>query len=258
MQHRIDDDQTADDAARTAHTVARNVEDKFQALKDDVDLLKAEIRSTLVDLRESMTKDHTIKPQAQVTAQETGASNGSSANGSNSTPSPVLAKKSSPAPTKDQSPGGDDSEYNPQVRESMDTVKMGNIIWWLGMVKGRGLTEQQIRPFLEAYEESGHLKPAMAKLTYRSLTHLEAVDESIPEQTFTAEQYSDCLLQLHNIICTPGYVIAEATNVPVKKPKAMMESPVKPKTRKPSRPKKVTHSSAARDTGGSGNPGQTI
>ena len=87
----------------------------------------------------------------------------------------------------------------------MDTVKMGNIVWWLSMVKGKGLTAEQVKPFLEAYEESGHLKPALAKFTYRSLSFLESVDEAIPEQTFTAEQYSGCLRELHNIICSPGY-----------------------------------------------------
>lgn len=82
---------------------------------------------------------------------------------------------------------------------------MGNIVWWLGKVKGRGLTAEQVKPFLEAHEASGYLKPALAKFTYQSLVHLDDVDEATPERTFTEEQYADCLRELHDIICTPGY-----------------------------------------------------
>lgn len=256
MQHRIEDDTNSEDGVRNAQTMARNVEDKFQDLKDDVDLLKAEIRSTLVDLRESMTKEHTVSPQPQIIVQEAGTQKGSSTDSGYTMPSAAPGMNAAPASSKRGGPENQASDG--QVRESMDTVKMGNIIWWLGMVKGRGLTEQQIRPFLEAYEESGHLKSAMARFTYRSLVHLETVDESIPEQTFTAEQYSDCLLQLHNIICTPGYTVVEAINVPIKKAKAITESPAKSKTKKPSRPKKVTNITPLRHTPAPSNFGQNF
>ena len=99
----------------------------------------------------------------------------------------------------------DDTFGDTHGKEIIDPVKMGNIISWLGMVKRRGLTSEQIEPFLDAYQESGHLTPALAKFTHQALVHLDGVDEAIPEQVLTEDQYSDCLLQLHNIICNPGY-----------------------------------------------------
>ncbi len=52
------------------------------------------------------------------------------------------------------------------------------------------LTPKQIKSLLETKKRNPtDLKLAMARFTYRTLAHLETVDESIPEQTFTGEQY---------------------------------------------------------------------
>jgi len=95
----------------------------------------------------------------------------------------------------------------PQSTYSVDATMMSNIIWWLGTVKQRGLTLQQISPFLEAYEMSGHLSPAMAKLIIRSMAELGAPNQAGHNDSFAPHEFADCLLQLNNIVCTPGYIV---------------------------------------------------
>ena len=86
----------------------------------------------------------------------------------------------------------------------MDAVKMGHIIAWLGTVTNRGLSPQQLKPFLQSYEQSGHLTSTMAQLTYKSLEDLDGAQGGNPNQTFSASEYAECLLELHEIICNPG------------------------------------------------------
>ena len=91
---------------------------------------------------------------------------------------------------------------------------LGNIIWWLGTVKRRGLSMQHLTPFLEAYEMSGHLTPSMAKLLLRSMADLDDLEEPPANHAFSPHDYTECLLQLHDIICTPGYVIDRLIPLP--------------------------------------------
>ncbi len=107
-----------------------------------------------------------------------------------------------------------DFQGDNSARHGLDATRMGHIIWWLGTVKSRGLSLKQIKPFLQAYEMSGHLTPAMAKLTYRSMEDLEEVEEPGLDRVFSSLEYSDCLLQLHDIICTPGFDPSKESQVP--------------------------------------------
>ena len=87
---------------------------------------------------------------------------------------------------------------------SMDAIKMGHIIRWLGTIATKGFSPSYLRLFLQTYEQSGHLSPEMTELTYRSLEHLEyAMGRT--SQTYSTVEYSDCLLELHEIICNPSY-----------------------------------------------------
>ena len=207
-----------EEAPRTTQSVYRSVEEKFDALQDEVSLLKCEIRQSLVDLREFMMKGRTNFLHSTPEPQATGP-----------TPAPVppimvtpdaqqaqqeVAEPQPPAPPADESPVPaasrplefpDLAQYvEPRDKFTMDTNKMANIIKWIGQVKRRGPSAHHVRPFLEAYELSGHLTPAMAELTFRSLSDLQDVD--VEDYPFTPEEYSQCLLELHQIVSIPGYV----------------------------------------------------
>jgi hypothetical protein len=95
----------------------------------------------------------------------------------------------------------------PQNTYSVDATMMSNIIWWLGSVKQRGLTLQQVSPFLDAYETAGYLSPAMSKLIIRSMAELGAPNQAVHNESFAPQEFADCLLQLNNIVCTPGYIV---------------------------------------------------
>ena len=70
-----------DEQVRSAQVVYRSVEEKFEAVQDDVNLLKAEIQQTLVNLREFVMKERAISPQSVFRALGPHPSNGGRADG---------------------------------------------------------------------------------------------------------------------------------------------------------------------------------
>jgi len=210
-----------DDQPGSAQSVFGSVEERFESVQDEVKLLKAEIKQTLIDLREFMMKGQAISTTSVFDGPEAISSNGYVAgpedqNNPSPQESPAALPDPAPAPalrypeTAPQNALGDT-----QGRYPMDTVKMGHIIGWLGTVANRGLLPQQLKPFLQTYEQSGHLTPAMAMLTYKSLEDMSGVQGGQSNQSYSASEYAQCLLELHEIICNPGYAPFDDTPVPL-------------------------------------------
>ena len=88
-----------------------------------------------------------------------------------------------------------------------------NIIWWLGTARRRGITLGQLSPFIEAYEMSGYMSPLVSKLIYKTMAHL-ADEEAAPTNQQMPQDFSDGLMQLNEIITTPGFDIQEKTLSP--------------------------------------------
>ena len=179
---------------RIDRLVSIDVVERFEALQDEVDLLKNEIKQTLVDLREHMMKGRTVFSELGVEPQRR-------------TPPPppprvVYTKGPSSAEVDGDRPKSPLGHFAPGPRsDGMDPVMLGNIIGWLGTVKQMGLSLQQVTPFLEAYEASGYLPPIMLKVLLRSLADLDQMTDSPPEDEFSPQLYAECLGQLHDIIC---------------------------------------------------------
>jgi len=205
MQQPIDDD----DQSRTAQVLYRSVEEKFEAVQDEVSLLKAEIQQTLIDLREFMMKGHSISSPSVFEGVQPQSPNGvSAAPGEQNSPSPNISGDAPPDPYPAQpysEPAPQNGPSDTRGRYAMDAVKMGHIIAWLGTVTSRGLSPKHLKPFLQSYEQSGHLTSTMAQLTYKSLEDLDGAQGGNPNQSFSASEYAECLLELHEIICNPGY-----------------------------------------------------
>lgn len=181
---------------RVDQLVSIDISERFDALQDEVDLLKNEIKQTLVDLREHMMKGRTVFSQPEAEPQRRMPP---------TLPPRVVYTKEPPTPEAIAQVKG-----MPLVRhfamgsshsDGMDPVMLGNIICWLGTVKQMGLSLQQVTPFLEAYETSGYLSPVMLKVLLRSLADLDQKTETTPEDEFSPEHYADCIGQLHDIIC---------------------------------------------------------
>ena len=218
-----------DEEVRSAQVVYHSVEEKFEAVQDEVNLLKAEIKQTLVDLREFMMKQRAISAPSVFGALQPDPANGPGAvEGAQAVaPTPSIPSAMDPAPgAGGQSPMGPsalDYQAESSARHGLDATIMGHIIWWLGTVKTRGLSLKQLKPFLQAYEMAGHLTPAMAKLTYRSLEDIEEVEEPGVDRVFSSHEYSDCLLQLPDIICNPGFDPSDGSQLPPR-PKGRQDS----------------------------------
>ena len=183
---------------RVDKLVSIDVVERFEALQDEVDLLKNEIKQTLVDLREYMMKDRTVFSQPDVGPRK-------------GTPAPlpprvIYAKEprsqAGAAATNGHSAAPSFGPFGPGSHgEGMDPLMMGRVIEWLGTVQQRGLSLQQVTPFLEAYEAAGYLPPIMLKVLLRSLADLDQLTDPPPEEEFSPEQYSECIGELHDIIC---------------------------------------------------------
>lgn len=193
-----DEDQT-----RSSQAQYRSVEEKFEAVQDEVSLLKAEVQQTLIDLREFMTKGHAIPSPSVFDAPEDQNNLSPQA----SPAAPAAPPSPGPAPVRRYS---ETAPQHPQdnPRSVIDVVKLGHIIRWLGTVVTRGLPPGYLKPFLQAYEESGRLTSTMAQLIYKSLEDLDSAQGSQPNQSFSPSEYSACLQELHEIICDPGYASA--------------------------------------------------
>ena len=211
MEQPINDD----DQSRSAQVLYRGVEERFEAVQDEVSLLKAEIQQTLIDLREFMMKGHAISSSSVFDSAQAQPSNGLNPEEEGQARlSPQVSPAGPPAAQPD--PGPDpalrysatappNAPGDPQGRYAMDAVKMGHIIGWLGTVTSRGLSPKHLKPFLQSYEQSGHLTSTMAQLTYKSLEDLDGAQGGQPNRSFSPTEYAECLLELHEIICNPGY-----------------------------------------------------
>lgn len=181
---------------RVDRLVSIDVAERFEALQDEVDLLKNEIKQTLVDMREHMMKNRTVFAQPEVDSPRRA-------------PSPLpprLVHTKEPPAAKDIVPASGNKapmgRFGPGSQTNgMDPAMLGNVISWLGTVKQMGISLQQVTPFLEAYEDSGYLPPIMLKVLLRSLADLDQMTETPPENEFSPERYSECIGQLHDIVC---------------------------------------------------------
>lgn len=186
-----------ENGSRVDRLVSIDVVERFEALQDEVDLLKNEIKQTLIDLREYMMKDRTVfsLPEAPPVR---------------SVPSPLpprVVQPTGPAatptnghkPVAPLAPAPDNQGMNP--------VMLGKLIAWLGSVKKMGMSLQPVTPYLDAYETSGYLPPIIMKVLLRAMADLDKMTEG-PELEFSPEMYSEYIGQLHEIIC-PVEKIAE-------------------------------------------------
>ena len=190
-----------EEATRVAQMVSIDVAAKFEALQNEVDLVKNEIKQTLVDLREFLMKKGTIFPQVPSPTPHSTPTNLTAdlAQGPEPASSPAA-----PAPTG--APASlQDRPVSVHGATSLDTEMLGKFIEWLGSVKRMGVSLQQLTPYVEAYEASGYLQPVMVKVILRSMADLDQRVAAPPEQEISTEEYATCVGNFHRIICSSQY-----------------------------------------------------
>lgn len=191
-----------DNYSKVDRLVSIDVAAKFEALQDEVDLLKNEIKQTLVDLREFLMKDRTIFPQLPMQLAN-GASTPALRQKNPVAPPAALKEISATLPVNGNTVGT--PPFRPSL-EGLDTQMLSNFIAWLGSVKDMGLTLQQVTPYLEAYESSGYLQPVLLKVILRSMADVDQLTEVDPNRVFSSADYATCVGQLHRIICESSFI----------------------------------------------------
>ncbi|MBC8279667.1 MAG: hypothetical protein H8E48_02670 [Chloroflexi bacterium] len=202
-----------EEGTRVDRLVSIDVVERFEALQDEVDLMKNEIKQTLIDLREHMMKGRTVFSQPEIETPHRTPS---------ALPARVaLAKDANTStgilPANGRRPAAPTASFAPSPSvDGMDPRILGSIINWLGTVKQMGVSLQQVTPFLEAYEASGYLSAIMLKVLLRSLADLDQMTDVPEDDEFSPERYAECIGQLHDIICPPDSRTEE--NVDVSEP----------------------------------------
>ena len=188
-----------EEATNVAQLVSIDVAAKFEALQNELDLVKNEIKQTLVDLREFLMKNRTIFPQVQAPMPLATPPNLAADLARN--PAHALASSPAAPATNGALTSLELLQTNANSPTSLDTETPGKFIEWLGSVKRMGVSLHQITPYVEAYEASGYLQPLMVKVILRSMADLDQLMAIPPEQEFSTEDYAECVGQLHQIIC---------------------------------------------------------
>ena len=210
------------------------ISDKLEWLEDEFNLLKTEVRQTLVDLKEFIMKGRTIfpvvpeilnnPPPVEASHQEPQESD-APVKVDPSVPEPGEA--SPDLPTSEGLTGADfplaakfDPMRLPNINRATgpeadptrppDSVMMSNIIWWLGTAKRRGMTLHQIAPFIDAYEMSGYMSPTVAKLIYRAMADIDVTGENTITSSTMPQDFSEGLMQLNDIVTSPNHAIKKA------------------------------------------------
>ena len=227
------------------------ISDKLERLEDEFNLLKTEVRQTLVDLKEVIMKGRTIfpvvpeifnnPPPVEASQQEPQESD-APVKVDPSVPEPGEA--SPDLPTSEGLTGADfplaakfDPMRLPNINRATgpeadptrppDSVMMSNIIWWLGTAKRRGMTLHQIAPFIDAYEMSGYMSPTVAKLIYRTMAEMDATTDPTLTSPPMPQDFSEGMMQLNEIVTSPGHVISrgEAHREPLNAPSSYPDTP---------------------------------
>ena len=202
--------------------------DRLEALELEFNLLKTEIRQTLVDVKEFVMKGKSVNAEqrpvirARPTAVDTDmqSTNDEPYVDENSVDQDVTTGSDSittgglPVSTA-WAASSQDMEKNNALAPSRinDSTMMKNIIWWLGTARRRGITLNQLSPFIEAYEMSGYMSPLVWKLICKTMAQL-ADEESTTAGQRMPQDFSDGLMQLNEIITTPNYDIQQKNLIP--------------------------------------------
>ena len=199
------------------------LEAQVKTLQDEVDLLKTEIKQTLIDMRELVMKDSNIfampskrKPEIRqippvITEENPTLNNDHMDNDELDDPyentESNFTDEDAPESMTVHHVTESSSLLNFQVESSQITRLMpksgdlvANLTVWLGSVKMRGVSLTQMLPFLEAYQGSGHLDSLSMRLIIKAMADLDILDPTHLTQPFSSTDYAQCLMELHEVI----------------------------------------------------------
>ena len=187
--------------------VSIDVARKFEALQEEVDLLKHEVKQTLVDLRGFIMESRTILPQVSAEARPqvlpTPPEEPKLETGPKVSPMPPVAPAPQPklAPNQQLPKEPRQVDQAPEVSGALNTVMLGELIDWLSTAKRCGLSLHQITPYVDAYEKAGYLTPLVVKVILLSMADLDQRLEAPLDKDLLPDQYFECVREFHGIVC---------------------------------------------------------
>jgi hypothetical protein len=276
MEHGYRDEQTHSNAKPTGGSV----EEQLETIQDDVNLLKIEIKQTLVDLREFILNSQTGFLSRTNGAQQSpgpprddpansrsrekgieqldagwqvlserperppvhrpvdsggpggrdfrdnrrdGSRGASSPNSGYDSPAESSRRRPEPADqeTHQETLPGTRQETLNIAREigEIDVEMLVKLLAWLDSIKGKGISAEQVGPFLQAYEAKGTLTATMSTIILQSIRAIGAKSGGSGGAEFSAEfsseEYLGYLQQLHGIVCGGDQGRISSSNEPL-------------------------------------------
>ena len=174
--------------------------ERLDALEDEVDLLKTEIRQTLIDMREAwiqredvLSAPRRIEVESEPVVMEASRE-----------PSPPVrvSASSAAAPVVAESGGSGVSHFGLDLSVDHGSKSIVNdIMEWMGSAKEKGITAARLFPILEAYESSGMMSPLMVRFIMKSMAMLDEIEIGGNGKSISPVDYSASLSDLHRLVC---------------------------------------------------------
>jgi len=164
-----------------------HLQQRIEALEDEVNLLKTEIRQILIDMRDTWLRKSDILASSREIVQ--------------AAPSAASAV---PAPPPAAANGIPRSYFGSEAGLDLSTDQnnkgtLNDLLAWMGNAKEKGLSAARLFPILEAYETSGMISPLMSKFILKNMSMLDEMYSS--EDPMSPAVYSQVVSELHKLVC---------------------------------------------------------
>ncbi|SVA76754.1 uncharacterized protein METZ01_LOCUS129608 [marine metagenome] len=176
--------------------------ERIQALEDEVNLLKTEIRQVLIDMRDTWLKRSDVLSVGPVNMPVPVTSP------ADVSPQPVRPitdmSEGQARPAQIPQPVARYSSLETGLDMSIDSSNKGivnDLLEWMGDAKEKGLTAARLFPILEAYETSGMMSPLMAKFILKSMSMLDEIQTGEDVPAMSPSSYSESISDLHKLVC---------------------------------------------------------
>ena len=163
------------------------LEQRVQALEDEVNLLKTEIRQILIDMRDTWLRKSDVLATSRELVQS---------------PAPaVSAAAPSSAPISNGVPRtyfGSEAALDLSANQN-NKGTLNDLLGWMGEAKEKGLSAARLFPILEAYENSGMISPLMSKFILKNMSMLDEMYSG--DDPMSPAVYSEVISELHKLVC---------------------------------------------------------
>ena len=163
------------------------LQQRIEALEDEVNILKTEIRQILIDMRDTWLRKSdvlaTSQQLVQPSAQTIAASPAAPPSVGNGVPRTYFGSEAGLDLSTDQNNKG----------------TLNGLLAWMGEAKEKGLTAARLFPILEAYENSAMISPLMSKFILKNMSMLDEMYSG--DDPMSPAVYSQVISDLHKLVC---------------------------------------------------------